>query len=120
MKKLLKQSKTIRKKIKQRIVQLQSSTLRLRTESKQILELICVQIFTENLHSQNHIKALLASKGVKAQKLFWNLVNRKPKKKKTFEALQTSDGLTSNCDMMNKENSIHLSIQPISNVNLSI
>ena len=37
MKKLLKQSKTIRKKIKQRIVQPQSSTLRLRTESKQIL-----------------------------------------------------------------------------------
>ena len=103
MKKLLKQSKTIRKKIKQRIVQLQSSTLRLRTESKQILELIRVQTFTENLHSQNRIKALLASKGVKAQKLFWNLVNRKPKKKKTFEALETSDGLTSNRDMMNKE-----------------
>ena len=45
----------------------------------------------------------MASKGVKAQKLFWNLVNRKPKKKKTFEALQTSDRLTSNRDMMNKE-----------------
>ena len=44
---------------------------------------------------------MLAKKGIKAQRLFWNLVNRKPKKKKTFEALITGVGLTSNQDQMN-------------------
>ena len=44
---------------------------------------------------------MLAKKGITAQRLFWNLVNRKPKKKKTFEALSTSVGQTSNQDQMN-------------------
>ena len=103
LRKLLKQSKSIRKQLKYRTERPESMTTRLRTESKQILELIRVQIHTENLHTRNRIKSLLSSKGVKAQKLFWNLVNRKPKRRKSFEALRTGDGITSNRELMNKE-----------------
>ena len=41
------------------------------------------------------------NKGRKANQLFWNLVNRKPKKQAIIEALETPAGLTTNQDEMN-------------------
>ena len=102
MKKLLKQSKIIKKKLKSRVLQPPQISQRWRTESKQILEAIRILEYNENLSSKNRIKAVLARKGVKAQRLFWNLVNNKPKKKKFFEALITGAGLSSNQDQMNE------------------
>jgi len=101
MKKLLKQSKTIKKKLKSRVLQPPQISQRLRSESKQILETIRILEYNENLSSKQRIKAVLAKKGVKAQRLFWNLVNHKPKKKNFFEALITGAGLSTNQDQMN-------------------
>ena len=101
MKKLLKQSKAIKKKLKTRILQPSQISQRWRLESKQILEAFRILEYNESLNLKQRIKAVLAKKGIKAQRLFLNLVNRKPKKKKTFEALITGVGLTSNQDQMN-------------------
>ena len=101
LRKMQKRSKVIRKQLKYRIPQPKATTQRLRTESKQIIELIRIQVHTENLQSRNRVKTLLSQKGVRAQKLFWNLVNRKPKKKNTLEALELQAGLTSDQDQMN-------------------
>ena len=101
MKKLLKQSKAIKKKLKTRILQPLQISQRWRSESKQILKAFRILEYNESLNLKQRIKAVLAKKGIKAQRLFLNLVNRKPKKKKTFKALITGVGLTSNQDQMN-------------------
>ena len=101
LRKLQKRSKVISKQLKYWIPQPQSITQRLRTELKQIIELIRIQVHPENLQSRNRVKTLLSQKGVRALKLFWNLDNRKPKKKNTLEKLDLQAGLTSDQDQMN-------------------
>lgn len=80
-----------------RLFQTPTDNRKLRDESNRIQELI--KGFTESLNTKRRIHTLLVQKGVRAQWLFWNLINRKPKKKNSFEALETPNGLSSDQDM---------------------
>ena len=101
MRKLLNESKVIKKKLKNRHYQPLSDISKLRFESNPVNKLIRVQSFTESLNIKRRIRSLLAQKGVWSQRLFGNLVNMKPKKKNSFEALETPNGLSTDKDVMN-------------------
>jgi len=101
MRKLLNESKVIKKKLKNRHYQPLSDISKLRFESNRINKLIRVQSYTESLNIKRRICSLLAQKGVWAQQLFGNLVNMKLKKKNSFEALETPNGLSTDKDVMN-------------------
>ena len=67
MRKLLKEIKVIKNKLKNRHFQLPSDISKLRSESNSVNKLIRVQSFTENLNVKRRIRSLLAQKGVRAQ-----------------------------------------------------
>ena len=64
-------------------------------------ELIRVQSYTDSLNAKRRIKQILMNKGRKASQLFWNLVNRKPKKHAFIKALESPEGLTTDHNGMN-------------------
>ena len=67
MRKLLKEIKVIKNKLKNRHFQLPSDISKLRSESNSVNKLIRVQSFTENLNVKRRIRSLLAQNGVRAQ-----------------------------------------------------
>ena len=96
---LLKRSKAIRSQLKTRPQV--ASALLIQLRQQETAELIRTQTFTENLNYKSRIKRLLDKKGMKAQQLFWNLINRKPKTKSFIEALEGSAGLEIDSDRKN-------------------
>lgn len=96
---LLKRSKAIRSQLKTRPQV--ASALLIQLRQQETAELIRTQTFTENLNYKSRIKRLLDKKGMKAQQLFWNLINRKPKTKSYIEALEGSAGLEIDSDRKN-------------------
>ena len=101
MKKLLKQSKTIKKSLKRRQVMPPDTIKKLRADKIAVAELIRVQSYTDSLNAKRRIEQILMNKGRKASQLFWNLVNRKPKKHAFIEALESPEGLTTDHNGMN-------------------
>ena len=98
MKKLLKQSKAIKKSLNQQQLLAPNTVKNLRADRIKLVELIRVQSCTKSLNTKIRIKQILMNKGRKASQLFWNLVNHKPKK---IEALDSPAGLKTNQDEKN-------------------
>ena len=101
MKKLLKQSKAIKKSLNQQQLLAPNTVKNLRADRIKLVELFRVQSYTKSLNTKIRIKQILMNKGRKASQLFWNLVNHKPKKKTVIEALNSPAGLKTNRDKMN-------------------
>ena len=98
MKKLLKQSKAIKKSLNQQQLLAPNTVKNLRADRIKLVELIRVQSYTKSLNTKIRIKQILMNKGRKASQLFWNLVNHKPKK---IEAPDSPAGLKTNQDEKN-------------------
>ena len=98
MKKLLKQSKAIKKSLNQQQLLASNTVKNLRADRIKLVELIRVQSYIKSLNTKIRIKQILMNKGRKASQLFWNLVNHKPKK---IEALDSPAGLKTNQDEKN-------------------
>ena len=98
MKKLLKQSKAIKKSLNQQQLLAPNTVKNLRADRIKLVELIRVQSYIKSLNTKIRIKQILMNKGRKASQLFWNLVNHKPKK---IEALDSPAGLKTNQDEKN-------------------
>ena len=68
----------------------------LRAQAKLASQKVHSQHYIESLRLKRKVKALLAQKGPKAQKLFWALTNPRPHKSSGIEALESNGQLSTN------------------------
>ena len=101
MSQLLQASKKTRKLLKTHKNKTDQEFSHLKERAKRETESIRAQFYKEAFNTKRRMRELLNTKGTKAQKLFWQLTNPKPKKSSAIEALESDGKITTTPAEMN-------------------
>ena len=100
--KLLAKSKSARRSLKIYPDKTDQEFTELKLRAKSASVKAKTQYYKESFNTKRKVKLLLNKKGPKAQKLFWELTNPKPRKSSGIEALESNGILTTNPAEMNE------------------
>ena len=101
MSQLLQASKKTKKLLKTHRDKTDQEFSHLKERAKRETESIRAQFYKEAFNTKRRMRELLNTKGTKAQKLFWQLTNPKPKKSSAIEALESDGKITTTPAEMN-------------------